>query len=87
MEPVEPELARLTYRDIIPLAFRSVFPTEDPAAVDSPAAAEGATKSLRQFVSLAWPVLGNYQVFIRDRRGTNYNWWIDDSQPPEAARS
>jgi ABC-type transport system substrate-binding protein len=32
--------------------------------------------------SLAWPVLGNYQVYIRDRRGVNYNWWIDDSQPP-----
>ena len=31
---------------------------------------------------LAWPVLQNYRVWIRDRRGDNYNWWLDDSQAP-----
>jgi len=31
---------------------------------------------------LAWPVLQNYRVWIRDRRGDNYNWWIDDTQAP-----
>ena len=31
---------------------------------------------------LAWPVLGNYRVNVRDRRGENYNWWIDDTQAP-----
>jgi peptide/nickel transport system substrate-binding protein len=31
---------------------------------------------------LAWPVLGNFGVFDADRRGPNYNWWIDDTQPP-----
>jgi peptide/nickel transport system substrate-binding protein len=32
--------------------------------------------------ALAWPVLQNYRVFVEDKRGVNYNWWIDDSQPP-----
>jgi peptide/nickel transport system substrate-binding protein len=31
---------------------------------------------------IAWPVLGNFYVFQGDRRGDNYTWWIDDSQPP-----
>ncbi|HLF78425.1 MAG TPA: ABC transporter substrate-binding protein [Dehalococcoidia bacterium] len=31
---------------------------------------------------LSWPVLNNYRVWIRDRRGDNYNWWIDDTQAP-----
>jgi hypothetical protein len=26
--------------------------------------------------------LGNYRVNVRDRRGENYNWWIDDTQAP-----
>jgi ABC-type transport system substrate-binding protein len=31
---------------------------------------------------LSWPVLKNYRVFVRDRRGDNYNWWLDDTQAP-----
>ena len=31
---------------------------------------------------LAWPALQNYRVFVRDRRGENYNWWLDDTQAP-----
>lgn len=32
--------------------------------------------------ALAWPVLGNYGVWEGDKRGVNYSWWLDDSQPP-----
>lgn len=32
--------------------------------------------------TLAWPVLGNYNVFRGDRRTGNYHWWIDDTKPP-----
>jgi len=38
----------------------------------------GATSSF----SLAWPVLGNFNVYQGDRRGDNYYWWLDDTQPP-----
>jgi peptide/nickel transport system substrate-binding protein len=31
---------------------------------------------------MAWPVLGNFAVYHGDRRGPNFNWWIDDTQPP-----
>lgn len=31
---------------------------------------------------LAWPAVKNYRVFVRDRRGDAYNWWLDDTQAP-----
>ena len=31
---------------------------------------------------LAWPALGNFQVFQADRRQTPYGWWVDATQPP-----
>jgi ABC-type transport system substrate-binding protein len=31
---------------------------------------------------LAWPVVGNYGVWEGDKRGENYSWWLDDTQPP-----
>jgi peptide/nickel transport system substrate-binding protein len=31
---------------------------------------------------MAWPVLGNFNVYRRDRRTPNYHWWIDDTKPP-----
>jgi ABC-type transport system substrate-binding protein len=42
--------------------------------VSDPGAASG--------FEVAWPVLGNFAVYHGDRRGPNYNWWIDDTQPP-----
>jgi ABC-type transport system substrate-binding protein len=33
-------------------------------------------------LQIAWPVLANFQVFQSDRRGTNFNWWLDETQPP-----
>jgi len=32
--------------------------------------------------TLAWPVLGNFQAFQGEKRGVNFDWWIDDAQPP-----
>jgi peptide/nickel transport system substrate-binding protein len=32
--------------------------------------------------TVAWPVLGNYNVFQGHRMGENSNWWIDETQPP-----
>jgi ABC-type transport system substrate-binding protein len=32
--------------------------------------------------AMAWPVVGNYNVWEGDKRGENYSWWIDDSQAP-----
>ena len=32
--------------------------------------------------TLAWPALGNFNVYKGDRRGDNYYWWIDETQPP-----
>ena len=31
---------------------------------------------------LAWPVLRNFQAFQGERRTPNYDWWIDETQPP-----
>jgi peptide/nickel transport system substrate-binding protein len=34
---------------------------------------------------MAWPVVGNYQVFQGDSRaglGSVYSWWVDDTKPP-----
>lgn len=31
---------------------------------------------------MAWPVLGNFNVYRGDRRGAPYHWWIDDTKAP-----
>ena len=31
---------------------------------------------------LAWPALGNFNVYRRERRTPNYHWWIDDTKAP-----
>jgi hypothetical protein len=31
---------------------------------------------------VAWPVLGNFNVYRSDRRTPNYHWWIDDTKAP-----
>jgi peptide/nickel transport system substrate-binding protein len=31
---------------------------------------------------VAWPALGNFNVFRRERRTPNYSWWIDDTKAP-----
>jgi peptide/nickel transport system substrate-binding protein len=31
---------------------------------------------------LAWPALGNFNVYRRERRTPNYQWWIDDTKAP-----
>jgi ABC-type transport system substrate-binding protein len=32
--------------------------------------------------SLAWPAVGNYNVYIGDHHGDNYNWWLDETRAP-----
>jgi hypothetical protein len=36
------------------------------------------------FFTMAWPVLGNFNVYRGDRRTGNYHWWLDDSKAPLA---
>jgi ABC-type transport system substrate-binding protein len=31
---------------------------------------------------LAWPVVGNFNVYRAERRTVNYHWWIDDTKTP-----
>jgi ABC-type transport system substrate-binding protein len=42
--------------------------------VPNPGVASGFT--------LAWPVLSNFQVVQGEKRGVNYDWWIDETQAP-----
>jgi ABC-type transport system substrate-binding protein len=32
--------------------------------------------------AMAWPAVGNYGVWEGDKRGENYNWWLDDTKAP-----
>jgi ABC-type transport system substrate-binding protein len=32
--------------------------------------------------TLAWPVLSNFQVVQGEKRGVNFDWWLDETQAP-----
>ena len=38
--------------------------------------------SSKDTFQLAWPVIGNFNVYRGERRTVNYHWWIDDTKAP-----